>query len=261
MQDWDLTVTEIDYVIDRPANPAWRIADFVNHRSHLLAYAISGRAHYRIGGVPYPIRTGALIFMPRSTDHTAASDAADPWHFLSVAFDVTGPAEAVDALAELPAVTYEIPLDLSAVFHDMYAAWTARPPRFLISIRGQTSAILQRIIHEHSLPELRRPHTRRISAITELLRENYAATYSVAELADRCGLSPSHFRLMFKEVTGLTATAYQQHVKITKAIEFLTSGEYNVTETARLAGFRDVYYFSRLFKKIIGAPPSSLTRR
>lgn len=261
MQDWDLTVTDIDYVIDRPPNPSWRIADFANSRSHILAYAISGRAHYRIAGIPYPIRTGALIFMPRGTDHTAASDGADPWHFISVAFDLAGPVEAIEALGQLPAVTYEVPLDLSAIFHEMYATWTARLPGFSINIRGQTSTILHRIIHEHSLPELRRPHTRRISAITELLRENFAVTYSVAALAARSGLSPSHFRLMFKEVTGMTATAYQQHIKITKAIEFLTSGEYNVTETARLAGFRDVYYFSRLFKKVTGAPPSSLTRR
>lgn len=261
MQDWDLTVTEIDYVIDRPPNPGWRIADFVNSRSHILAYAVSGRAFYRIAGVAHSIRTGALIFMPKGVDHTAASDPGDPWHFMSVAFDLSGGADDLAALTELPAVSYDVPQDLSGIFHGMYASWSARSPGFQLNIRGQTSIVLNQIIHEHLLPELRRPHTRRISEITAMLRENFAHTYSVDELADGCGLSPSHFRLTFKEVTGMTATAYQQHVKITKAIEFLTSGEFNVTETARLSGFRDVYYFSRLFKKVTGTPPSALTKR
>lgn len=258
---FDYSVGGIEYVIDRPQDKTWRIGNFVNHRSHILAYAISGRAHYQINGVAHPVRSGGLIFMPKGAVHSAASDRDDPWHFMSVAFDLTsaGP-DVMGPLEKLPSVTYQVPLELDGIFREMYAVWNLREPGHLVQIRGAVSTILYQVIREHSLPALRQPHARRITAITKMLRENYASTYSVEELALKCGLSPSHFRLMFKRVTGMTATRYQQHVKVTKATEFLTSGEYNVTETARQTGFRDVYYFSRLFSKLTGTNPSSLSK-
>lgn len=261
MQGFDLVVTDIAYVIDRPPDPGWLVKDFVNPRSHILAYAASGRAHYQIGAAPHAIRPGALIFMPTGTPHTASSEPADPWHFWSVAFDLSCSDDDREVLDSLPQVSYAIALDLAGLFREMYAAWTAKEPGFLLSIRGTVATILYRIIRDYTLSGLRQPHTRRITAITSMLLREYDRTYAITELAELAGLSPSHFRMMFKEVTGMTAVEYQQHVKITRAIEFLTSGEHNVTETARLTGFRDVYYFSRLFKKIIGVAPSSLTRR
>lgn len=261
MHDWDLSVSDIEYVINRPPNPSWRIADFVNPHSHILAFAVSGRSHYQIDTKPHAIRPGAMIFMPQATPHTASSDLDEPWHFLSIAFSLTGPESDLRALAELPHVTTDLPLDLGALFRQAFAAWSSREPGFRLRVRGIVSTILHQMIHEHSLPEIRHPHTRRITELTALLRENYSTAYSVDELATRCGLSASHFRLVFKEVTGMTATAYQQHVRITKAIELLSSGECNVSEASRRTGFRDVYYFSRLFKKVTGTPPSTLTRR
>lgn len=86
---FDLTVTDIEYVIDRAPNPRWRIRDFTNARSAILAYAISGRAHYQIDGTAHEVRAGDLIFMPRGTPHTAASDSEQPWRFLSVAFTLS----------------------------------------------------------------------------------------------------------------------------------------------------------------------------
>lgn len=258
---FDVTVTDIEYVIDREPNPAWRIQNFVNARSNILAYALSGRAHYQIDGDPYAITRGALIFMPRTMVHTASSDPEQPWHFLSVAFDLhPDGADSLEPLWELPTVSYGLALELGGMFRDMYAAWTQKTPGYQVKIRGLVSTILYEVINEHSLPARQDPHARRIAAVTKMLRENYASSYSVEELAAQVGLSPSHFRLMFKRVTGMTATAYQQNLKITKAIEFLASGEYNVTETARRTGFRDVYYFSRLFRKLTGSNPSAISK-
>lgn len=259
---YDCAVTDIDYVIDRGPDPTWRISRFVNAQSHLLAYAISGKANYEIAGRAYHIRPGSLIVLPRGTEHTANSDNDDPWHFVSIAFKMTESAQdPVRLLGGLPAVSMGVPGDLGALFHQMYAAWNIRSPGFLLQIRGLASTVLFKLIEAQCLPAMAAPHTRRISAITQLMTENYANTYSVEQLATRTGLSSSHFRVMFKRVTGMTATNYQQHVKITKATELLSSGEYNVTETALRTGFRDVYYFSRLYKQLTGTNPSQLCRR
>ena len=258
---YDCAITDIDYVFDRPPDPAWRISKFVNPQSHILAYAFSGRAHYEIAGRAFHIRPGSLITMARGTEHTANSDNNDPWHFISVAFKMTAANQAPETLLNgLPSVS-TVPGDVAPLFRQMYAAWSSGDPGYLVQIRGLVSTVLFRVIEAHCMPEMAAPNTRRISAITRLMSENYAQTYSVDQLADRIGLSPSHFRVMFKRVTGTTATTYQQNLKIAKATELLSSGEFNVTETALRTGFRDVYYFSRLFKQITGTNPSQLCRR
>ena len=70
------------------------------------------------------------------------------------------------------------------------------------------------------------------------------------------GLSSSHFRMLFKEFTGLSAVQFQNRLKIDKAKDLILSGSCNVTEAASAVGFDNVYYFSRLFRKLTGKNPS-----
>ncbi|MFJ9884767.1 helix-turn-helix domain-containing protein [Streptomyces sp. NPDC091287] len=258
---FDCTVSDVDYVLIRQTTPDWRITNHANTQSHIMVYAVSGKADYEIAGQAYRIRPGALVLMPRGTPHTASSDQEDPWHFMSVAFRVTTANQDPEALlATLPVVSTDLSGGVATYFAQLHTAWTSREPGYLLQMRGLTSAVLFRVIEKHRQSTTDAPHTRRISAITQLLTDSFSTTYSVQELAALSGFSPSHFRTVFKKVTGLTATAYQQHVKIAKATEFLSSGEFNVTETARLTGFRDVHYFSRLYKQMTGISPSHLSQ-
>ncbi|MEV0849627.1 AraC family transcriptional regulator [Streptomyces sp. NPDC049954] len=256
---FDCAVSDIDYVLIRQTGPNWRITNHANTQSHIMVYAVSGKADYEIAGQAYRIRPGALILMPRGTVHTASSDQEDPWHFMSVAFRVTAAGQDPDALlGTLPVVSTDLSGGVTTSFAQLHTAWTSREPGSSLQMRGLTSAVLFRVIQKHGQSTLEAPHARRISAIIQLLADNYATTYTVQQLAALSGFSPSHFRTTFKKVTGVSATAYQQNVKIAKATEFLRSGEFNVTETARLTGFRDVHYFSRLYKKMTGTSPSHL---
>ena len=92
--------------------------------------------------------------------------------------------------------------------------------------------------------------------IKNLIAENHARTFSAEILAETVGLSCSHFRALFKKKTGESVIQFQNRLKIAKACDLLKSGSCNVTEAAYATGFSDVYYFSRLFKKITGQSPS-----
>ncbi|MBT2496688.1 helix-turn-helix transcriptional regulator [Microbacterium sp. ISL-59] len=260
---FDFAVADIAYVRERPPDPEWRIRHFTNNRSHILAFAVAGTAHYELAGQHRTVTSGDLLFMPAGTPHTAASDPDDPWHFRSVAFGAGGVgAIALDKqLESLPFVTSGTASVVPSLFAEMSQLWGEQSPGYIIGIRSRVTEVMHALIREHSVPLLREPHARRIHEITRVILENYASTYSVDELAAMAGLSASHFRLVFKKVTGLSPIAYQQRIKITKATEFLTSGEFNVTESAVRAGFTNVYYFSRLYKKVTGKPPSALNKR
>ncbi|MFC7844335.1 helix-turn-helix domain-containing protein [Streptomyces sp. NPDC001046] len=258
---YDLLVTNIEYVIERQPHPDWRITDFANPRSSILAYCVSGRAHYLIDGTAYEVTAGDVLYMRRGAPHTASSDSGDPWRFVSTAFTLVDPTLAEPSEPEaIPVITRGVRTDAAPYFQDMYTAWAGKDPGHLLRIRGAIALTLNKIIAAGDAPEREAPYQRRISKVTQLLAENVDRTYSVEELAGLCNLSSSHFRTLFKRATGLTATQYQQHLKIARATEFLASGEYNVTEAARASGFRDVYYFSYLYKKLTGINPSAVAR-
>lgn len=259
--DFDLVVTDVEYVIDRAPNPSWRIREFANPRSEILACAVSGRAHYRIGDAAHEIRGGDVLVLPRGAVHAASSDRDEPWHFVSVAFSVAGGRDrAAPDFARIPSVTQLAGTDTARLFQDMYAAYARRSPGYLLQVRGLVSLVLHRLVTVHGTSEPQRQVSRRMRAVTDLLLDHVDRTYSVDELAAVAGLSTSRFRALFKDATGVTATRFQQRLKIEKATEYLTSGEYNVSETARATGFRDVFYFSHLYKRVTGLTPSSVMR-
>ncbi len=143
----------------------------------------------------------------------------------------------------------------------MYAAWAGHEPGTISECAASSPGCCTRWCGRRGWRNPLSQYASRIAGITKDDSREHHDTYSVEELASLAGLSPSHFRLIFKRVTGLTVTAYQQHAKVAKAVEYLVSGEYNVTETAGMTtGFSDVYYFSRTFKKITGRNPSVLSR-
>jgi AraC-like DNA-binding protein len=48
---------------------------------------------------------------------------------------------------------------------------------------------------------------------------------------------------------------YVARLKTDRAKELLSTGLYTVTEIALLCGFKNVYYFSRVFKNAVGISP------
>lgn len=86
--------------------------------------------------------------------------------------------------------------------------------------------------------------------------ENYfCECLRAAELASLCSMSETNFRRKFKEYFGQPPHDYQIGLKIRRAKELLLERKYMVGQVARLVGFDDVNYFSRLFKKRIGVSP------
>lgn len=74
-------------------------------------------------------------------------------------------------------------------------------------------------------------------------------------LARRLGVAYPVFSALFHEYTGLTPHQYWLNLKINRAKILLASGR-SVKETAFALGFDSEFYFSRLFKKKVGIPPS-----
>ncbi len=94
--------------------------------------------------------------------------------------------------------------------------------------------------------------------ITEAL--NYIETHiteviDFEDLAFRLHLSSSYFRALFKDVTGLPPGEYLNRLRIVKSLQYIQKDDLSISTAAAKVGIYDPNYYSRLFKKIMGAPP------
>lgn len=76
-------------------------------------------------------------------------------------------------------------------------------------------------------------------------------------LAERLGISVSHFRRLFSETYQTSPMAYFHKLRITKAKELLKSEFGSISSIATALGYANIYDFSRAFKNETGKAPSS----
>lgn len=79
-------------------------------------------------------------------------------------------------------------------------------------------------------------------------------------LAGIAHLSVPHFCTEFRRHFGSPPIAYQIRLRMQRAAHLLRNRNLGVTQIAEQVGYRDLYHFSKLFKKHHGASPSAMRR-
>lgn len=75
------------------------------------------------------------------------------------------------------------------------------------------------------------------------MREDLRRPWTLLELAAEEHVSVPHFTELCR--------------RLQRAMDLLQQGNHNVAEAAAAVGYEDPFYFSRLFRKHMGIPPSA----
>ncbi|MCB0535593.1 MAG: helix-turn-helix domain-containing protein, partial [Saprospiraceae bacterium] len=84
------------------------------------------------------------------------------------------------------------------------------------------------------------------------------ATFTVEGLSQSLAMSQRQLHRKLAALTDQNASALIRSMRLAKAKELLLAGEKNVSEVAYATGFDDPKYFSRVFAKEFGVPPSKI---
>lgn len=96
----------------------------------------------------------------------------------------------------------------------------------------------------------------RISIAINWIRQNFAQTIRVEEMAEMAALSVSAFHRHFKAVTALSPLQYQKRVRLLHARALLIAGQGNATSISFGVGYESPNQFSREYARLFGLPPS-----
>ncbi len=97
--------------------------------------------------------------------------------------------------------------------------------------------------------------SQRVAAMVQYLRDHLFETVGRRELAARFHLSPEHVNYLFKQELGISPTQLVQRERILIAYRMIQEEGLSVKEAADRVGYRDPFYFSRLFSRIAGISP------
>jgi YesN/AraC family two-component response regulator len=103
--------------------------------------------------------------------------------------------------------------------------------------------------------------TRLIHDLLSYFQSSYALEITGKNLEEKFSYNFDHMNRIFKKATGVTIFAYLNDLRISKAKQMLSSGIGKISEVSEQSGFRDVYYFSKVFKKLTGITPAAYARR
>ena len=95
----------------------------------------------------------------------------------------------------------------------------------------------------------------KLKLVLQYIKEHYQHPITVRELADACHFSEYYFMRFFKQYMNMTCVEYLNQYRMEIAAGKLSGSGESITEIALDAGFNNISYFNRVFKKSFGMTP------
>ena len=101
---------------------------------------------------------------------------------------------------------------------------------------------------------------RTVERAKEVLISHLNGEGSIAEVADACGLSRSHFSRAFHASTGSTPHQWLSMQRLERACSMLRDADMPISQIAHACGFADQSHFTRCFARAFGTTPANWRR-
>ena len=255
---YDEIVPDLRYFVCRHCAPGWNMPastiGFID-----LTYVFRGHGTYTVNGVQYPCGPGDLVCIPQGGTRQGKIKLEEPMSLYAsnlLLFDLSGR----DIQLPFPPHSHiGLREDLLALYHELNTAWVRKRPGYRILVRSLLLRILHLYLSVFFFHDDALDLDLHVKKAMRLIYENSDRDIEVVDLARQIGLNPSYFGTLFHQVTGHTVKDYLNRIRTDHAENLLASGEFSVKEVANRCGFEDHFYFSKVFKRYKGIPPSQVS--
>lgn len=132
---------------------------------------------------------------------------------------------------------------------------TAKTDSFLMLIIQDMYDEIMSMIGKNAGQKFMREEIRLANAYLE---KHYSERVFISDVAAHVGFSEPYLCQVFKAETGSSILTRLNEIRMVKAYEMLSSGNYLIKQVAMEIGIPDPFYFNRLFKKKFGVAPKTV---
>lgn len=222
----------------------------------------SGKGWFELGQQRRNVMAGDVVFIPADTPHAYGAHDDDPWSIIwahAVGRDLSlfqrelGITEKTH-LMRVSAQAMES-IDFHRVYQVLEDGYTLP---HIISSSSALRIVLAEMLRNKMAP--RGPRDSEGDAVARAetwMKENLGRRASLTELSRHVGMSGSHFSAVFRQKMGYPPMDYFVRLKVQRACKLLDTTSAGMKEVAAAIGYPDPFYFSRLFRHVMGIPPRS----
>ncbi|MCD7806870.1 MAG: AraC family transcriptional regulator [Lachnospiraceae bacterium] len=224
---------------------------------YIFIYCTEGKGDIYVDGKRFTLRENEAFCIPRFRRHRYYACEEDPWSILWVHFKGEDaryyPVEECRIIKFTTAnatnrmlFLFEL---LFRVLEGNYALGN------FIYISQVLSLILAETYHREKQNSVMEQN-KHVTSVIRYMQSHLNENLTLEQLVDEFGLSKSYLNVIFKKHTQHAPMDFFLHLKMREACRMLKVTELYVYEVAQRLGYRDQYYFSRIFKKVVGVSPN-----
>jgi len=229
-------------------------------RSYLSSYLFfivsSGTGKLTYEDSEYMLSEGDCVFIDcrHSYSHSTSDNL---WSLSWIHFDGPTLANIYQKYKERGGLPAFKPLNFSKYvgsFSNLYNIAASSSYTRDMEINSELSSLLTHLMSDSWHPEKAHTGTKKTSMIEikQYLDENFSKKITLDELSERYFINKFYLTRIFKEQFGISIMDYLLSVRITEAKNMLRFSKNSAEEIGISCGIGDIYYFSRVFKKIEG---------
>lgn len=223
---------------------------------YILLYCTEGRGTVLVDGKEYLLGPNQAFCIPHFKRHCYYASQEDPWSILWVHFK--GENTVCFPLDECGIVTFasrNAPERMHFLFDSLFRVLEGN---YTLGNFIYISQVLSMILAEVYYREKIHTTQEQNKHVTDVIRYMYKHLYenlTLEKIVEEFDLSKSYLNAIFQKYTQHAPMDFFINLKMKRACRMLRTTDFYVYEVAQKMGYTDQYYFSRIFKKIVGMSP------
>ena len=259
----DLYITDIGYYPQARHHFRERSA---GSAQFILIYCVEGRGEVRLNETIHAVSADHFFIIPADLPHSYHSDEQNPWSIYWIHF--SGSKSGIYsrfACQPLPierGKTSRISdrIDLfSEIFRNLDRGFSIETLEYVNLCLPHLLASFTHLSQFRLIKESGEKDP--VAQSINFMLENLTKKLKLEEIAAETGLSASHYSRLFVNRTGHSPIDYFIQLKIQRACRLLDNSGWMIADVAREMGFDDQFYFSRVFRKVMGMSPVEYRKR
>jgi AraC-like DNA-binding protein len=227
-----------------------------------LVLVTGGRIDYVFGGEEITGQKGDVLLFPKDIPYSGKKYGEEPNSYYVIDFDTETGEECVRFPLPLSFRVSNFKM-VEEAFSAVLRQWMNKDTASRLKCRAKIYSLLALLAEDYSRRSIYAGNMETLTDILEYISMNFTnPQLNVKKICKTFYVSESQLRRMFQKAFNKSPLAYIQAMRLDLARSMLSgeSGSVPMEEVAYSCGFSSLPYFSRLFKKYTGVPPSQYNR-